>query len=96
MDFSWGGTCKKYFWIMDFNSFLTCFLKHNQWQHTHGWMGVCNTCWKYLSWWCERFPNMKKSNYKEILNMKYLSKGIKPWFMVVYLMKLDAHSISNS
>jgi len=39
---------------------------------------------------------MKKSNYKEILNMKYLCKGIKPLFMVVYLMKLDAFSISNN
>jgi len=39
---------------------------------------------------------MKKSNYKEILNMKYPIKGIDPLFMVVYLMKLDAHSISNS
>jgi len=39
---------------------------------------------------------MKKSNYKEILNMKYPSKGIKPLFMVIYLMKLDAHPISNS
>jgi hypothetical protein len=39
---------------------------------------------------------MKKSNYKEILNMKYLCKGIKPLFMVVYLMKLDALSISNN
>ncbi len=38
---------------------------------------------------------MKKSNYKEILNMKYPCKGIKPLFMVVYLMKLDAFSISN-
>jgi hypothetical protein len=26
--------------------------------------------------------------------MNYLSKGIKPLFVVVYLMKLDAHSIS--
>jgi hypothetical protein len=33
---------------------------------------------------------MKKSNYKDILNMKYPCKGIKPLFMVVYLMKLDA------
>jgi len=39
---------------------------------------------------------MKKSNYKEILNMKYLSKGIKPLFMVVYLMKVNAHFISNN
>jgi hypothetical protein len=39
---------------------------------------------------------MKKSNYKEILNIKYPSKGPKPLFMVVYLMKLDAHSISNN
>ncbi len=39
---------------------------------------------------------MKKSNYKEILNMKYLCKGIKLSFMVVYLMKLDAFSISNN
>jgi hypothetical protein len=39
---------------------------------------------------------MKKSNYKEILNMKYLSKGIKPLFMVVYLMKIDAHSIFSN
>ncbi len=39
---------------------------------------------------------MKKSNYKGILNMKYLCKGIKPLFMVVYLMKLDALSISNN
>jgi hypothetical protein len=38
---------------------------------------------------------MKKSNYKEILNMKYSSEGTKPLFMVIYLMKLDAHSISN-
>jgi hypothetical protein len=30
----------------------------------------------------------KKSNYKEILNMKYQNKGIKPLFMVVYSMKL--------
>jgi hypothetical protein len=37
---------------------------------------------------------MKKSNYKEILNMKYLCKGIKPLFMVVDLMKFDAFSIS--
>jgi len=39
---------------------------------------------------------MKKSNYKEILNMKCLCKGIKPLFMVIYLMKLDALSISNN
>jgi len=39
---------------------------------------------------------MKKSNYKDILNMKYLCKGIKPLFMVVYLMKLNAFSISNN
>jgi len=39
---------------------------------------------------------MKKSNYKEILSMKYLCKGIKPLFMVIYLMKLDALSISNN
>jgi hypothetical protein len=39
---------------------------------------------------------MEKSNYKEIVNMKYPSKGIKPSFMVAYLMKLDAHSISNN
>ncbi len=40
--------------------------------------------------------DMKKSNYKKILNMKYLCKGIKPLFMVIYLMKLDALSISNN
>jgi hypothetical protein len=39
---------------------------------------------------------MKKSNYKEILNMKYPCKGIKPLFMVVYLMKFDTFSIFNS
>jgi hypothetical protein len=39
---------------------------------------------------------MKKSNYKEILNVKYPSKGRKPLFMGVYLMEFDAHSISNS
>jgi hypothetical protein len=39
---------------------------------------------------------MKKSNYKEILNMKYLCKSIKPLFMLIYLMKLDALSISNN
>jgi len=39
---------------------------------------------------------MKKSNYKEILKMKYLCKSIKPLFMVIYLMKLDALSISNN
>jgi hypothetical protein len=39
---------------------------------------------------------MKKSNYNEILNMKYLCKGIILLFMVVYLMKLDALSISNN
>jgi len=39
---------------------------------------------------------MKKSNYKEILNMKYPCKGIKPLFMVVYLMKLNTLSISNN
>jgi hypothetical protein len=39
---------------------------------------------------------MKKSNYKELLNMKYPYKGIKPLFMVVYWMKLDAYSISNN
>ncbi len=32
---------------------------------------------------------IKKSNYKEILNMKYSCKGVKPLFKVVYLMKLD-------
>jgi hypothetical protein len=32
----------------------------------------------------------------EILNMKYPCKGIKPLFMVAYLMKLDTHSISNN
>jgi len=35
---------------------------------------------------------MKKSNYKNILNMKY---PLKPLFMVVYLMKFDTLSISN-
>jgi len=39
---------------------------------------------------------MKKSNYKKILNIKYSCKGIKPLFMVVYLMKLDALFISNN
>jgi len=39
---------------------------------------------------------MKKSNYKKILNMKYLCKTIKPLFMVIYLMKLDALYISNN
>jgi len=39
---------------------------------------------------------MKKSNYKKILNMRYLCKDIKPLFMVIYLMKLDALSISNN
>jgi len=39
---------------------------------------------------------MKKSNYKEILNMKYPCKGIKPLFMVVYLMKFNTLSISNN
>jgi len=38
----------------------------------------------------------KKLNYKEILNVKYLCKGIKTLFMVVYLMKLDTFSISNN
>jgi hypothetical protein len=38
---------------------------------------------------------MKKSNYKEILNMKYMCKGIKPLFMVVYLMRFDAFHIFN-
>jgi len=42
------------------------------------------------------YMGMKKSNYKEILNMKYLCKGIKPLFMVVYLMKLNTLFISNS
>jgi len=40
--------------------------------------------------------DMKKSNYKKILNMKYMCKGIKPLFMVVYLMKFNALSISNN
>jgi len=39
---------------------------------------------------------MKKSICKEILNMKYPCKGIKPLFMVVYLMKRDALSMSNN
>jgi hypothetical protein len=38
----------------------------------------------------------KNQTTKKILNMKYLTKGIKLLFMVVYLMELDAHSISNS
>jgi hypothetical protein len=37
---------------------------------------------------------VKKSNYKNIL--KYLYKGIKPLFMVIYLLKFDALSISNN
>ncbi len=39
---------------------------------------------------------MKKSNYKKILDMKYLCKGIKPLFMIVYLMKFDTLSICNN
>jgi hypothetical protein len=39
---------------------------------------------------------MKKSNYKEILNMKNPCKGIKPLFMIETLMKLDALCISNN
>jgi hypothetical protein len=39
---------------------------------------------------------MKKSNYKEILSMKYSCKCIKLLFMVIYLMKLDALFISNN
>jgi len=39
---------------------------------------------------------MKESNYKEILNMKYSCRGIKPLFVVVYLLKLGALSISNN
>ncbi len=60
MDFFWSGTCKEYFWIVDFTIFLVCFLKHNWWQHTHGWMGVSNNCWKYLSQWSEGFSNGKR------------------------------------
>jgi hypothetical protein len=61
----------------------------------------CNTCLRpqnpHWLWGINDYLHMgmKKLNYKEILNMKYPSKGIKPLFMVVYLMKLDAHSISN-
>jgi hypothetical protein len=40
--------------------------------------------------------DMKKSNYKEILNLKYLCKGIKPLFIVVCLMKLGTLSIFNN
>ncbi len=47
--FFWDAIRKEYFWIVDFNIFLVVFLKHNQWQHTHGWIGVSNNCWKYLS-----------------------------------------------
>jgi hypothetical protein len=39
---------------------------------------------------------MKKSNYKETLNMKYPCKGIKLLFLVVYLMKFESLSISNN
>jgi hypothetical protein len=39
---------------------------------------------------------MKKSNYKEILNMKYLCKGIKSLFMVIYLMKFNTLFISSN
>jgi hypothetical protein len=39
---------------------------------------------------------MKNSNYKEILNMKYPCKGIKPLFMIVYLMILGALFKSNN
>jgi hypothetical protein len=35
-------------------------------------------------------------NYKEILNMKYPCQSIKLLSMLVYLMKLDALSISNN
>jgi hypothetical protein len=54
------GTCKEYFWIVDFNIFLVFFLKHNQWQHTHGWIGVSNNCWKYLSQRGEGLSNIVK------------------------------------
>jgi hypothetical protein len=45
---------------VDFNIFLVCFLKNDQWQHTNGWMGVSNNCWKYLSQWGEGFSNIVK------------------------------------
>jgi hypothetical protein len=42
------------------------------------------------------YMGMKISNYKEMLNMRYPCKVIKPLFMVVYLMKFYALSISNN
>jgi hypothetical protein len=39
---------------------LFFFKKHNRWQHAHGWMGVSNNCWKYLSQWGEGFSNVVK------------------------------------
>jgi hypothetical protein len=39
---------------------------------------------------------MKTSNYKDILNMNYSCKSIKPLFMVVHIMKLDTLFISNN
>jgi hypothetical protein len=62
----------------------------------------CNTCFEHKTHvGCGdsmhySHMGMKKSNYKEILNMKRSCKGIKPLFMVVYLMKFDALSISNN
>jgi hypothetical protein len=41
--------------------------------------------------------NSKHVGFKDlILNMKYPCKSIKPLLMLVYLMKLDALSISNN
>jgi hypothetical protein len=54
---------------------------------THTWLWIVNALFAY---------GYEKINYKEILNMKYPCKGIKPLFMLVYLMKLDALSISNN
>lgn len=41
---------KKYIYL-----FIAYFLKHNLWQHTHGWIGVSKSCSKYLTWQCIEF-----------------------------------------
>jgi hypothetical protein len=62
----------------------------------------CNTCLRPLNpRWLWGVNALFAYGYEKIklqkdIEYEYPSKGIKPLFMVVNLMKLDAHSISNS
>lgn len=70
------------FFIFCLYLFIAYFLKHNLWQHTHGWIGVSKSCSKYLTWQCIEFCIGSKKVF-HVLCLKELDDELIVHFVMV-------------